>query len=155
MFTRISVPSQIGTILRPKHLAATAVLIAALSATSAFAQGGGGGAGGGGGCHGGGGGAGGSGGMGGGFGGMGGAGGMAGQGGFGGGAGGGPGGGAGGGFFSVSNEMMFAGDPPPTFDHKQYIAERKAYRAALAERRQTRAEKKSAPRVERPSTKRG
>ena len=59
-------------------------------------------------------------------------------------------------FFSVPSEAMFAGDLPPVHNHQQYLAERRAFRAAQAEQRQQRlAMKKGLKRPERPTWDRG
>lgn len=60
-------------------------------------------------------------------------------------------------FFNISSEAMFASDPPPVFNHQQYLAERRAFRAAQAEQRQQRLalKKGQKPRPERPSGDRG
>ncbi|MBI3865098.1 MAG: hypothetical protein HY290_24760 [Planctomycetia bacterium] len=156
MFSRIRAQIARPWILRPRHAAAFVAVLAALSASSAFAQRGGGG-GGGGGC---------SGGMGGGggtsAGGAGGAG-LASVGGT---------GGTGGisafaarqmnaqnqqAFFNIPSANMYQFDYPPVYNHQQYMAERRAFRAAQADQRQQRLAMKKSPktRPERPSSDRG
>ncbi len=60
-------------------------------------------------------------------------------------------------FLSIPSAAMFAGDPPPVFNHQQYLAERRAFRAVQAEQRQQRLAMKKGqkPRAERPSGGRG
>ena len=122
---------------KPRGLVIAAAFVAALSASSLFACNGVGGSGGGG--------RGGSGGGGGGFGGgqaglgaNGGVGGIAGTAGFGGVTHGGAGGGQG--FFFVPGEIY---EHPPVFDKEQYLAERRAFRAAQADKRLQYQEKKT------------
>jgi hypothetical protein len=60
-------------------------------------------------------------------------------------------------FFNIPSEAMFAGDPPPVFNRQQYLAERRAFRAAQAEQRQQRLAMKKGQksRPEKPSWDRG
>jgi hypothetical protein len=57
------------------------------------------------------------------------------------------------GMFMVPTEAMMMGDAPPVFDKQQYLAERRAYRAAQAEQREQRLAQRKIPksRSERPA----
>lgn len=151
MYTRIRTQLARPWIRQPRGIAAALAVMVVLAASPAYAQRGGAGGGGGGGC----------GGMGGaGGGGSGGAGGAGGAGGFALGGAGGAGGGMmnpmmqgnqqGNGLFSIPS---IQGTYEPPFDHRQYLAARKAYRAAQAENRKQRLafrqEKQSKPRATR------
>jgi hypothetical protein len=47
--------------------------------------------------------------------------------------------------FSVPSEAMLIGDPPPSFNYQEYLAERRAFRAAQAVERQQRLALKKRP----------